>query len=158
VSTCTRCFGGVREVRRKVSCPDCGLGLIEMPDLFGAPRFAHPEGKCIPINQSTERHLYTSARCEACKGWFAQRVRGHRRSTCSEECLACVKVWNLAKGRKTPRKPHPTTYKWSERYRGLWQRKAERQDAKLARCPAIARNGTVEAPKPLGDTSGRVAA
>jgi hypothetical protein len=120
-------------MRPRVSCPDCGLALVETPDLFGSPRLKHPDTECVPFKRQHQRPAFTPCRCLACKGWFAQKTKGYRRATCSDECLRVVREWALAKGRPMPRrKTPPATYKWAERYRKLWQKRALEMDKRWA--------------------------
>ncbi len=103
-------------MRRKVSCPDCGLALIEMPDLFGSPRLAHPDQECVKITQRTPLPEFTVARCQGCKTWFPQRVKGYRRATCSTACERVVRRYNLI-----------------HRARPLWKKRGEAKKAKAVR-------------------------
>jgi hypothetical protein len=143
-------------VRRQISCPTCGLELVQTPDLFGAPRLRHPDTECIPIAKlEKSKNMFTSARCTMCRGLFAQPVKGYRRITCGERCINDLRR-HMAKHRVRPNwKPKRETRR--ERLSRLhWQEKAEVLD-KRWEGTAVERNGTVEAPKGLEAIAGQAA-
>jgi hypothetical protein len=120
--------------RHKISCPDCGLALVEMPDFFGMPRLAHPQGECVRPSRTPETPRFTTSTCAICEKLFAQKVKGWRRITCSRGCLSEMQNRNLARGRaKLPNVEIPKVRnQWAERYRRKWQKRAEELDRKYA--------------------------
>lgn len=117
--------------RKRLSCPDCGLALVEVPDFFGSPRFAHPTDTCVPVTRNTPQPEFTASQCASCKAWFPQRTKGYRRATCSEPCVNALRRQNMIQHARPKWRKRPERRQLRS-LRERWQRKAEVQDRRWA--------------------------
>ncbi len=108
-----------------MKCPSCRLPLVRTPDLFGEPRYRHPNDKCEGLNVPQVERV-----CIQCQEPFmAKRTQARAyRKTCSEDCR---RVWQILHARQLAktRTPRPRTVpNVFEHKRSFWQRRAEEQD------------------------------
>jgi hypothetical protein len=111
-----------------------------MPDLFGEPRFRHPDTLCVAERViAAGVPLTVRIRCVICENYFTTRHNtGYRRATCSDQCKRDVQLRNAERATRARLERQKKSRKTSNvrqlngRTKRYWQAKAELQDQYFA--------------------------